>query len=326
MICTTPQATGKRKLIDDIKKLSETDCSSKISEVVICSNFPLKDEREKYHETCREKGWDITIYSLNKLTKATLTSTKTLRKYAPGLEEEKEQPAMRSIFFCAGARLKEVREDINLSTSRIIEIADFHSEAQWRDLEHSSGEFSEDVLLRISSDAGVSMSWLKHGEGQKYPIISIQDSDTHAIDAIKAEGALGSYMVIEPDTMRIALMVKITDRRWIVGSFLFSLDFWNWVGDQHHIPTIYQLLDKINKELSPSSRIVNNATISKILDGKVHPGEIFRELKNNSYWFDDMFDVHQKYPISKTYSKYGQWFIKLQNHFRAALDTKQTLG
>ena len=70
--------------------------------------------------------------------------------------------------FLCGSRLKQIREEVGLLPSEIIEVINYPSEKQWDNLEKGEKECPESLLYIIGEEFGVSLEWLKHGIGMKF--------------------------------------------------------------------------------------------------------------------------------------------------------------
>lgn len=317
IICTTRQSGLPQKILDDISKLSTTKFSKKIQRVLLCVNSSLKDEVEDYRAACRERGWEMEALSLEALTKHTISQYDLLHIYFNETYQKASgstQGGLRR--FDCGERIEEARKDINKSISELIELIDFPSEREWHSIEKKEHEISEKHITKLSILTGVSSSWIKHGTYVKYPADIVYDNHIEKIDAIPCD-KISSYMMIEPESMSISLIVQKSEYNWGVYLFGFTLDFWRWIGDEHHIPLIYHLLEHINNKLrTPYGRVITKELLQEIRSGQTHPSYIIKKSGNMHYWFDDLFDLHHKYPIAKEqYKHHGEWFVRLQQSF-----------
>jgi hypothetical protein len=326
IVCTTRQSDIYTKVLDDINKLSSTKFSSKICRVLLCVNTPIKDEIEDYRTACAAHGWGLDPLSLEQITRHTLADTELLRNYFG--ETSVNEPVSRSSLplrrFDCGRRMKEAREDVSLSVSRLIEEIDFPSEREWNAIEAGEHEVTERYIDKISALTGISSPWLKHEATPKYPCESIYDYQIAKITAIASECPSSTFVAIEPASMDVILIVQFSAFRWRVFSFGFSMDFWDWLGDQHLIPRIFDLLTAVDRILKhPYGRVISKELLTEFLTGLKHPLQLFKSTGHNSYWFDDLFDLYHRYPIAKDkYKHHGDWFVRLQDEFRAHV--KQT--
>jgi hypothetical protein len=318
IICTTKQSDIRTKVLDDISKLPSTKFFPKIRRVLLCVNTPIKDEVEEYRAACALHGWELDPLSLERITRHALSDADLLLSYFG--ESSPNRPISLPLLrrFDCGKRVKEVREDVSLPISQVIEQVAFPSEKEWKAIESGDVEISEKYIDALSVLTGVSTAWLKHGVGVKYPVEVIYDHQIEKVESLTAESPLASYIALTPASMEAILMVQFSEFRWRIFPFGFSMDFWDWAGDEHHIPIIYELLQGIDRLLKhPYGRIISPGLAKEILAGKEHPSVSFKKTGRNSYWFDDLFDLHHKYPIAKDkYLDHGEWFVKLQNEFR----------
>lgn len=208
--------------------------------------------------------------------------------------------------------------DRPLSVSRLIEEIDFPSEREWCDIEAKQVEVSERFISALTKLTGVSSVWLKHGTSTKYPTELIYDHQSTKIESIASEFPLRSYVAIEPEAMDVILIVQFSEYRWQVFSFGFSMNFWDWVGDEHHISTIFELLKTTDRLLRhPYGRVISKDVSMELKNGGKHPSALFKMTGENSYWFEDLFDLYHIHSIAKDkYSYNGEWFIRLQDEFR----------
>lgn len=320
IICTTQQSAIRSKIIDDINKLTATRFSAKIKNVLLCINTPIKDEVEEFRDICSEKGWGFNPFSLEKITNIILNESDLLRKYFQEVQEESTSTIGGSSLrrFDCGPRLKEAREDVSLSISRIIENIDFPSEKEWKSVEDGVLEVTEKYIDKISILTGVSVNWLKHNEDGKYLIERIYVDQYYRIGDLQMGLPSISYILIEPKNMNVILVSRISEFHWKVFSMGSSMNFWDWIGDEHYIPVTYKMLVLINKKMkSPYSKVVSKEIMNEFYSEKTHPAKILEKAGGNSYWFDDLFDLYHRYPIAKDqYRFHGDWFVKLQAEFR----------
>ncbi|MFM0285052.1 hypothetical protein [Paraburkholderia megapolitana] len=317
IVCTTIQDNPHEKLLNDISKLTKTRFYKKIRRVLLCINTPIKDEVEDYRAACANHGWHLDPLSLERITTTTLDCEDLLKEYFDEMSSgEKSILALRR--FDCGPRVKEAREDLSLCASMMIEKIDFHSEKQWKMIESAELEISERYITALENLSGISPTWLKHGVGAKYPIESIYDYQFEKISWLASKSPLVTYMAIEPNSMSPLLFAKFSDVRWSVFYFGFSMNFGEWIGDENHIPRIFELLTSVRDQLScVNGRIISKNLFDEFLKGSRHPAGLFAMTGQNNYWFDDLFDIHHRYPIAQSgYRHHGDWFVQLQNTFR----------
>lgn len=285
----------------------------------MCVNTPLKDDVEEYRAACVERGWRLDSLSLERITGQILGEHDLLLEYFKEVSPDSVKEDRKLRRFDCGLRLKEAREDLCIPESRLIEEIDFPSEREWKSVESEELDIAERYVEAMANLSDISSAWLKHGISNKYPTELIYDNQSSKIDAIAGEGMLSAYMAIEPVSMNSVLIVKFTEYRWRVYPFGFSMDFWNWIDDHHHIPVIFELLQKVHRMLkNPDGRIVSQDILEELTAEDKHPSISFKKAGSISYWFDDLFDLHYRHQVAKdNYRQYGEWFTRLQEEFRA---------
>lgn len=318
IICTTRQSDIRQKVLDDIHKLSSTKFSSKIRRVLLCVNTPVKDEVEDYRSACANHGWELDPFSLEGITRQVIGEKDLLTTYFGESSPSYGAPPSQFRRFDCGERIKEARLDLPLLVSRLIEEIDFPSEREWHAIEAQQVEISERYINALSALTGISSDWLKHGTSAKYPTELIYDYQQAKIEAIALESPLRAFMAIEPIAMDVILIVQFSELHWRVFPFGFSMDFWAWVGDEHHIPTIFELLKTVDRLLKhPHGRVISKDVADEMRNEKTHPLVTLKKSGENRYWFDDLFDLHHRYPIAgDKYRHHGEWFVRLQSEFR----------
>ena len=318
IICTTRQSDIRAKVLDDIHKLASTKFASKIRRVLLCVNTPLKDEIEDYREASADHGWELESLSLERITRHSLLETDLLEAYFGEVNQARTVSSSLLRRFDCGVRMKEARLDLSLSVSRLIEEIDFPSEREWVAIEAGTLDVSERYINALAELSGISSVWLKHGASLKYPPDVIYDSQIDKIESIAAEAPLRAFVAIEPVSMELVLLVQFAEFRWRVFLFGFSMDFWDWMGDEHHIPIIFNLLRGMNGLLKyPYGRVVSKSVIEELRRGTQHPSVLIKKAGQNSYWFDDLQDLFHRYPIARDkYQHHGEWFVRLQEAFR----------
>lgn len=317
IICTSQQSDIRSKVLEDIQKLTATKFSSKISRVMLCVNTALKDEVDEYRIACRAQGWELDPQSLETITRYTLGHADLLEDYFGELNPNAGNTLIQLRRFDCGDRLKEARSDVSLSVSQLIEGIDFPSEKTWVSIESKEMEITERHIHSFSVLTGISSIWLKHGMGAKYPHQTIYSHETDWIEAIHKAYPLRTYMAIEPLQMHPLLIVQFTELRWGVYDFNFNMNFWDWIDDHSHIPRIFEMLKTIDRDLGhPHGRIISRNVSEELIKKNQHLSVLLKKMGENSYWFDDLFDVQHRYPIAKDkYRHHGDWFVQLQKQF-----------
>jgi hypothetical protein len=347
IVCTTQSSGLKAKILSDIESLTNENCHIRndIEHVVICVSNIIKTEEIEYRNKCKNYGWTAEIYSLDSLVYLATEhpdisddlcaeeiqeiSKRNVKQQGstmiadekPHKNDTKEIEYTHKIrMYDCGNRIKEIRSNLDYSTSRFIELIDIHSEKSLVTIEDRVQEASTEVINSISNKTGVSVRWLKHGEGEKFESDSISTWGLDKLDVIKSWNPQSLYFLINKESMSLVMLAHLHDLNWKIFDFSFTLDFWNWWGDEKYIPEIYDLLNRFSKEFGqcPYGRILSNEEYSEITSGNIHPSLFLN--KTNTFgmnWFDDLQDIHHKYPISSNYEEwYGEWFIKIQSYFK----------
>lgn len=341
-ICTTQISGVKSKIIDDIHKLNSDVCHirDKIDEVVICVNTCIKSEVEEYRTVCREYGWQCIPFSLERLSClidenpdiSNDICSVYIQQVKDKIERDEQMFEKKDIqdgtlctkqyekMYSCGKRVLEVRKDIQISSSRFIDLIEFNSEKYLARVENDEVEVSESQIHNISQKTGVSYRWLKHSEGFKYDYETIATSGIEKIEKIKFFNPKSLYFLINESNMSILLIAHIDDYNWKMFTFTFNLDFWNWFGDEHYIPEIFKLFEAFHREFGHTivGRIINSKLYERATSGNEHFSKIIESSQGyGQHWFDDIMDVTHKYPIASNYADwYGEWFVRIQNHFK----------
>ncbi|CAG0926573.1 hypothetical protein TFLX_00105 [Thermoflexales bacterium] len=74
--------------------------------------------------------------------------------------------------YLIGAQLRIARENTGLSSTKFIELIDFDSEQQYRDMEANEVECPESVINKIYEATGILPDWLKDPTAKKYEVES----------------------------------------------------------------------------------------------------------------------------------------------------------
>ncbi|MFQ2630238.1 hypothetical protein ACK30Y_05165 [Aeromonas caviae] len=342
VICTTQSEGVRGKITSDIDNLASEKCHIRndIDEVFICVANVVRTEEIEYREKCLEHGWRAEIHSLDSLVYLTnehpdivddlcakeiqgiinrYNGHNTMKREINFSQEDIDK-AQRVRMYDCGNRIYEIRNELGISSSRFIELVDFNSEKELLIIESLAKEASSILTDEISKRTGVARRWIRHGEGNKYEIDYISTWGFDKLDVIKSWNPKSLYFLINKKTMSLVLLAHIHDLNWKIFGFSFSLDFWNWWGDEKYIPEIFDLLNRFSKEFAqcPYGRILEEHEYNEILSGGIHPSIFLKRTNKFSVnWFDDLQDIHHKYPISSSYEDwYGEWFVKIQSYFR----------
>lgn len=309
IICTTQQTNLRTKIIGDINKLTSAKFASKIERVLLCVNTPIGDEIEDFKEASRRHNWKLEPLSLERLTRDVMSHNDLLQKYFH--ESKSMNPDLKSYInkrFDCGAQMKTAREDIEYSTSEWIELIDFPSEKEWKAIELGEIEIEERYIQKVSDITGISTTWLKHCQNNKYLYSIIYDSDIEAIKIKFADGYLNAYIAVEPKNMQIVLIVQVSEFKYDILLLGYNFAFWDWFDDHHKIPRICEFLKNIKQKFSPTGLIMTESQIRNLtIACDIHPSSILKEAERSPYWFDDLFDNW----MDHIHNSYDEWFKKL---------------
>ncbi|QII98792.1 hypothetical protein GII23_01265 [Stutzerimonas balearica] len=337
VICTGQVSGLKDKVLADIEKLKSEKCEirDKIDEVVICISAPVKTEEEIYRQACVDNGWRATIFSLCSLAHlvnenqdiANDICASEIAGIVKKLEEDKKIKGGGGVmsvksgrYYSCGGRVATVRQGLDMSLSRFIDLVDYDSERRLQHLEDDDIEASAVEVERIASATGASERWLKHGEGNIYEVETLSTYHWDAMEWLRNSKPSSLYMLVNSNTQSMVLLAHIQSMSWKIYELGFSIDFWNWWGDERYIPEIYSMFSRLSEDYRGRiyGRIIDNALWRDILSGSTHPASFLKKTNSfGSNWFDDLLDIRHKYPISDNYEGwYGKWFVSVQEHFR----------
>ncbi|MFQ2003051.1 hypothetical protein ACK342_16815 [Aeromonas veronii] len=324
---TTQQSEIKKKVLYDINQLTTEKChfKDKIHKVTICITTNPGSEVELFYKKCEEFGWQCILFTLDDLTRIAEAHPKFCSTHLNTFIPSKNNTKINEQFYLCGKRIKLLREERGISASRFIELIEHYSERNLLKIEEEEDECSSSLIERISEVTGAKSEWIKHGEKGKYHTESLPYyAPDKCIDILQKEQPKELYFCLNTDDFNLYLLVKTSDYRWSKYYFNYSLDFWNWIGDQHHIPEIYNQLKRIYEVFDKSGCWVKGRLFTKgefqcIKDsdngflGKVVPSL----PSKGENWIDDIIYINHRPSISDRYeSMYGKWFIDLQGYFR----------
>lgn len=246
-----------------------------------------------------------------------------LRQMTPNTELTGNFLELRSVtesYFDCGHRIREAREDLDLSTSKFIEAINYHSEKHFKNIEQRQEECPTSILHRISQLTGISTEWLKHGTDYKYPYSDLDPHDiNNFVGSLKNLNPTNLYFCTETKHNEVVLVVQTSIYNWQIVTFQFRLDFWNWMEDHWYIPRVYEIIDRIHEEFHFDiyGRIYPTLTFEKLSSMMHHPKMIIESSKvEGRHWSDDIRDAYHTSHTAKGYSSYGKWFLKVQEYFK----------
>lgn len=321
---TTQQTGVETKVLRDIDDLDTDKCrfKGKVSKAVICVNTPIRGEREAYRSRCESHGWEHDFFSLERLSQLLQNYHDLCLTYLK-LNIPPASPAVgkAEILFDCGARLKEVRDELQLEASRAVELLGYHSQKQYTRIEREEDEGSLGLVERFSDLTGASVEWLKHGKGPKYLTGSLQYSDpAAAIRQLDEWGARKLYLMLEERHLWLSAVAELSDYRWLFVHFNVNLMLWTWSGDYEKIPAVYDFLKilQTNYDRRITGRLIPPEEFQSLISGEMHGKRAIRGGHiQEQHWPEDILDIRHRFPISERYgSIYGDWFLKIQESFR----------
>ncbi|SMM97680.1 hypothetical protein SPONL_799 [uncultured Candidatus Thioglobus sp.] len=331
---TTQQTNLKSKIINDISVLNSEKCyfRDKIYKVVICVSLNLSSEVALYRAKCDKLGWKHEILTLTDLVNIAKQDYKFCNDHLNvQIYNHKETDNNTERFYLCGERVKELRQERNLKPSEFMEYINHYSEKSLLDIESNQEECSLSLIESVANFTGANIDWIKHKNKHKYKYDSDSISLYNHNDIIKQinnyDFQEAFFCVGVENRYRLILIGKIHDSYWVSFGFNYTLDFWDWWDDKDLIPDIfaqikdlYFVLSKICGIVHVHGRILNKQDFEELenYNGEKFIGSIISSLtKNGEYWIDEVRDVNNSYFTEDEYKeKYGEWFVKLQEHFR----------
>jgi len=327
---TTQKDRVREKVLSDINKLSSDKChfTDKIHKVTICITTNPSSEIELFYNECEKLGWQCHIFTLDKLVTVSQNHPEFCQQYLNVfVPSQSEKTAIEQFFLC-GERIKELREERKLSSSRFIDLIEHYSELDLLKIELNEQECPSSLIEKVSVLTGAEVNWIKHGEGKKYLVESLPYYAPEISNkTIEINNPKELYFCLNTDNFDMYLIVKCNENKWIKYYFDYSLDFWDWYGDLHYIPQIFNQLKSIYESFDKSGcwvrgRTYNNKNFQLLENSEDNfLGNLLEKLpKQGENWIDDIRDIHHRYPISDRYeSIYGAWFIDMQKYFRKSV-------
>lgn len=197
----------------------------------------------------------------------------------------------QSKFFRCGQRIRKIREDLELSPARFISWCDIERESMLEKIEMENEEVSIETLRSISNNFGVKLEWLCYEEEIKYNNIKIiHIFQEQFIDEILDQKPTKSFIILNEESLELALCIHIKACLYERYSFSFNLAFGDWIDDHSKIWGVYKLLEKINTTLNPTALILTNENYRKLMDCNVHPRSLIIQTSPCN-WFSDLLEL-----------------------------------
>lgn len=232
-----------------------------------------------------------------------------------------------ALHFDCGQRVAEVRQDIRLSRSHFVEVLGYHSEKAFARLEAQQEECPAALLAQVSQVTGVSVTWLQHGEGPKYPPQLLTSMfGREVVQQIQALRPEALYLCTDAAFSRVVLAIQQDTYRWVPGVLGWGLDFWNWWDDFGKIPFVYGVLNHLHTACADilEARIYPRKQARLLVDledGRLHPSQMLDAPGRFGFrWGADLCDLDDRHPTAHHYgqSYRATAFARVQDAFRAA--------
>ena len=224
-------------------------------------------------------------------------------------------------YFDAGGRLRQVREEIRLKSSEMMELLGLQSERQYLIMERQAEEVPSSLLELVHKLTGVSLEWLKHKESPRYEIEAIYfnpiNRDLQYCDSLKP---IEYFLTLEPKSLHTGLIVQTNKYRFQTIETGVNLNLWDWFEDHWAIPAFYKFLKALSDPWHDIDGIIINAGDDKRLyDGSIHFSSVSRMKKTDLVY--DILDINETRGgvarYSRTYG--GNWMHKVHNIFKEYL-------
>ncbi|REC47196.1 helix-turn-helix domain-containing protein [Chryseobacterium pennipullorum] len=312
----TEERNVKAKVLKDISDLYHSSYFNKVlSKVITCTNTPLDDSRILYEQKAMEFGWDYDIYSLDRITSLLVKHPILLKKHFD-LALETDQSTK---YYSCGERLQSIREERGLYPSEFIELVNINSERELNLTESNQVECSSITLQEISDSMGVSLDWLKHGRGTKYPRLKLRDLASEKImNTTYYPDIEDAFFCLEPESMSLFIIVVHSKYKLAMIEYVPHLNFWDWYDDKNKIGDIFKELKYFFKKLSrwEKSRIITKDQLEKLSTYHYFPMDIVNNWNDDGrFWMESLVrDIETNNEKSSYYDRY-EWYVKLKEYF-----------
>ena len=246
--------------------------------------------------------------------------------------------------FLIGKQLRIVRDDTGLQPPGFIELIDFHSEQQYRDMEANKTECPESVIGRIYEATGILPGWLKDPSKQKYEIELADDWIRQPKETARRIAQLATEYIyvtvaasipakdrllwrsqnllarMTDDYLHVGVCVPVSAHRYRVFDTGFAAHFANAYDQERYALPFYLFLYELFEHLGVNcvGVILSGLWADKALyQGKVYPRKILSS--HNAFgrinWVRQVLaqqdDRNQTYVIKNC----GQWIGDIQRVF-----------
>jgi len=230
-------------------------------------------------------------------------------------------PIKTEVFFDAGYRLRQVREEINLKSSEFVEVFELSSEKAYLQMEKQIEEVPLSLLKKVHAVTGVSLEWLKHEKNPRYEVDviylrPIAEDLKRCADLNPSE----YYFTLELKSLHVGLVAQTGEYRYQVFDTGVTLDFWTWVESHWAIAQFYKFLKALSDPWHDIRGIVLSAgDDKKLYDGDIHFLGTSGNLNLNIVY--DILDLNETRLRRSSYSRMygGNWMSKVHDYFKEYL-------
>lgn len=237
-------------------------------------------------------------------------------------DESRQPSAINAVHgrgYLCGERIRRVREDVGLKPSHLVELIGFPGERMWTQAESNRQEVAPEHLILLAELTGARVEWLKHGDGEPYACFDVNDfSWRRDMTPLTTADPMDLCAVIDPESMRCAVLHERSAYRVDTYLFTFDLGFWNWVDDHSHIPEIWRCFRWLHTERELiNGLVVKTSDGMALFGGNLNAAKLLAANPRRSNWFCDLFDLERKHKhLTAEYRAHGEWFRNLQNSIK----------
>ncbi len=240
------------------------------------------------------------------------------------INNQRAKTKSKEILFDAGARLRQVREEIGLKSSEFVGLLGIQSEKQYRSMERQAEEAPLSLLEKAHDVTGASLEWLMHGNGQRYKVEeSGFNPASEGLDFIAKLKPKKVYFVLGRSFIAInnlvAGVVVQTDKyRYQVIDYGMHLDFWNWSDQLGYVLLFYDFLSILwDRYHGPHGIVIPIRYSEQLYEGKIHFHEALKHANGRYlFWPNAILDVEYKHQSKAHYERYyGKWISRVHRNF-----------